>query len=50
MSDEIRIEPAPSRRVAFARWGTAQTPKARTVGVATFAVSAEAFVDAPRRS
>lgn len=47
MSDEIHIEPAPSRRVAFARWGVAQTPKARTVGVATFAVAPRQFVDAP---
>ncbi|WP_309317395.1 C2H2-type zinc finger protein [Streptomyces salinarius] len=47
MSDEIHIEPAPSRRVAFARWGVAQTPKARTVGVATFAVLPRQFVDAP---
>ncbi|MGA5202799.1 hypothetical protein [Streptomyces variegatus] len=47
MSDEIEVQPAPSRRVAFARWGVAQTPKIRTVGVGTFAVPAAAFVDAP---
>jgi hypothetical protein len=47
MSDEIHIEPTPSRRVAFARWGVAQSPKVRTVGVSTFAVTAAAFVAAP---
>jgi hypothetical protein len=47
MSDEIHIEPHPSRRVAFARWGVALTPKARMVGVSTFAVEPRLFVDAP---
>lgn len=47
MSDEIHITPAPEQRVAFARWGVAQTPKARTVGISTFAVEPRLFVDAP---
>lgn len=45
--DEIHIEPAPENRVAFARWGVTQTPKARTVGISTFAVEPRQFVDAP---
>ncbi|MFD8509704.1 hypothetical protein ACFV27_00960 [Streptomyces antimycoticus] len=45
--DEIHIEPAPEQRVAFARWGVAQAPKVRTVGVSTFAVAPELFVQAP---
>lgn len=45
--DEIHIEPTPANRVAFARWGTTLTPKARTVGISTFAVEPRQFVDAP---
>jgi hypothetical protein len=45
--DEIRIEPTAARRVAFARWAVAQTPKIRTVGPGAFAVPAALFVDAP---
>ncbi|MFE9319244.1 hypothetical protein ACFYNV_29795 [Streptomyces albidoflavus] len=46
-SEMIHIQPTRGRRTAFARWATAQTPKLRTVGINTFAVPAELFVQAP---
>lgn len=47
MSGVLHVQPARERRVAFARWGCAQTPKIRTTGPQTFAVDADAFVTAP---
>ncbi|MFH8577125.1 hypothetical protein [Streptomyces zaomyceticus] len=47
MTDLIRIQPTQGQRRAFAQWATAQEPKVRTVGINTFAVPAELFVEAP---
>ncbi|MEU5834479.1 hypothetical protein ABZ820_12515 [Streptomyces diacarni] len=43
----IRIQPRPARRTAFARWAVAQRPKVRTVSAEAFAVPPELFVRAP---
>ncbi|MEU8870444.1 hypothetical protein AB0D24_04625 [Streptomyces javensis] len=47
MSSMIRVQPAPGRRVEFARWATGQTPKVRTMSPSEFAVPPRLFVQAP---
>ncbi|MFD3612380.1 hypothetical protein ACFWXA_30800 [Streptomyces atroolivaceus] len=47
MTDMIEVQPAKERRVDFARWAVAQTPKIRTVGPALFAVPLDLFGDMP---
>lgn len=47
MSDFIHVQPTRERRVAFARWAVAQTPKVRTVSPHTFAVPPHLFTEAP---
>lgn len=47
MTGMIRVQPAPSRRRAFARWAVAQRPKLRTVGPNAFAVPPRLFAAAP---
>lgn len=49
MQDMIRIQPDPKQRVAFARWGVAQTPKVRTVSVSEFAVPPHLYTHMPER-
>lgn len=43
----IILKPERSRLVAFARWATGQSPKVRTVGLGTFGVPPDLYVQAP---
>ncbi|MGW6460400.1 hypothetical protein ACWF94_31510 [Streptomyces sp. NPDC055078] len=43
----IQVQPTKERRVDFARWAVAQTPKIRTVGPSLFAVPHGLFADMP---
>jgi hypothetical protein len=45
--DMIRVEPARSQRVAFARWAVQQTPKIRTVSATEFACPRDLFIWVP---
>ncbi|WP_434593264.1 hypothetical protein [Streptomyces sp. A5-4] len=47
MTDFIHVQPAPERRVDFARWAVAQTPKVRTVSTSVFAVPDGLFTEVP---
>lgn len=47
MSDFVRIRPTADRRVPFARWAVAQTPKIRTSGPDTFTVPVNLLAGMP---